>query len=386
MDIKHNQLYCMDTMKFFSDCPSKYINIIYTDTPYNLGSEYRIDSQGHYVFKGKGSDFMGKWEAMDGRWWNEYFKEAYRTIKDGGFFITHNIDRQSDMWTYYARRNGFTPMQKLYWLFISNFPKGVDVTKAIDKILGQDRAMIGIRKGAQKKSVNTYGNWGKLKEDGTQVTEYEATTPTSTLAQKYDGYFYGISALKQIMEEILVFWKPFDTTAPKAIVRYNIMKANNKSKNISFHLPVFNLKTTARKINNEIKWTPQLLIAEDIIPEMLSNPFLSHEKVTKIVEVIQPIKYSAEDLIPYFYIPKASKTERDEGLGDDFEYSSISDGRKKPNMIANNKAPKKNIHPSPKPKKLVSWIIDLFTPPEPILIVDTFMGSGVIPKNRLYWN
>ena len=36
-------------------------------------------------------------------------------------------------------------------------------------------------------------------------------------------------------------------------------------------------------------------------------------------------------------------------------------------------------HVSPKPLPLVRWVIDLFKPPDNILIVDTFMGTGAIP-------
>ena len=158
--IERNKLHNKDAMIILPDFPDTSVNIYYTDTPYNLGSEYIIDKEGHYVFT-KESDFMGSWEAMDGRWWDKYFFQIYRTLKYGGYFITHHIDRQADMWSYYARRNGLIPMQKLYWLFVDHFPRGVDVTKQLDKLQGQDRIVVGTQKGAQTTSTGKYGAWGK---------------------------------------------------------------------------------------------------------------------------------------------------------------------------------------------------------------------------------
>jgi DNA modification methylase len=143
-----NRLYNEDCVAFMEDkLDPETINLLYTDVPYNMGSRYIIDPDtGHYRFKGKGSDFMNQWDAMDGLWWNRWFAAAHRVIKEGGFLVTHNIDRQADLWTYYARRNGFLPIQKLYWLFIDSFPKGVDVGLKVDGMLGVEREKVGLRK------------------------------------------------------------------------------------------------------------------------------------------------------------------------------------------------------------------------------------------------
>jgi len=96
--LESNVIHNMDCLEGMKQLDATSINILYTDPPYNMNSRYRINpSTGHYEFIGKGSDFMAKWDAMDGLWWDEYFKEAYRILKHGGFIIMHNIDRQSDM-------------------------------------------------------------------------------------------------------------------------------------------------------------------------------------------------------------------------------------------------------------------------------------------------
>jgi DNA modification methylase len=380
MAIEVNKLYNDDCKNIMDRCDTESINLIYTDTPYNLGSLYEIDEEGHYNFL-KSMDFMDQWEAMDGRWWCNYFQKAFRIIKQGGFYITHNIDRQSDLWTYYARRAGFIPLQKLYWLFLSSMPKGVDLTKQIDNLLGVDRVVVGKAKGAQKISTGTYGNWGqKANEDGS----YNLTIPTSKLARKYAGYVYGVAPFKQIMEEILVFWKPFtdkNMTVPKSII-----SGNNK-----YHPAVFNLEAT--KPSGKDLWTPQALVDKKMIPQLLNSPYYNHEEVYKVMQTIQPVEIDDSCLeIPFFnpetdrvfFEPKISPKERDEGL-EDFEYVQVTDGRKNPDPKQHRQnsqtALRKNPHPSPKPGALCKWVLTLFRPPVDIVVLDTFMGSGQIPKS-----
>jgi len=345
--IERNKLYNSDCFLIMEDFPNTSVNIYYTDTPYNLGSEYIIDSQGHYVFT-KASDFMNSWEAMDGRWWNKYFNEIYRTLKYGGYFITHNIDRQSDMWSYYARRNGLVPTQKLYWLFVDHFPKGVDVTKQLDRLQGQERIVVGKQKGAQKKSTGKYGDWGQnANADGT----FNLTIPTSKIARKYEGYIYGLASLKQMVEEILVFYKPPKDTVPKDILAMEEIRKFTNEELMLAHPSVLNLKKTSIPSSDGLRWTPQLLVAEEIMPRLLENPYINHPEAAKLKSSVKVIEDSTPkndtgNISPYYLEPKVQ-------------------GNKK--------------HVSPKPLPLVRWIIDLFKPPEQILIVDTFMGTGAIP-------
>jgi DNA modification methylase len=67
----------------------------------------------------------------------------------------------------------------------------------------------------------------------------------------------------------------------------------------------------------------------------------------------------------FFYCPKASTKERNLGL-EDFDANIVSDG---------DETPKKNIHTTVKPLKLMRWLVRLVTPPNGI-ILDPFNGSG----------
>ena len=84
-----------------------------------------------------------------------------------------------------------------------------------------------------------------------------------------------------------------------------------------------------------------------------------------------------EDWARYFYCPKTSKSERNEGLFefDDKQYSH--DGRKKSieNPYQRNKSISKNSHPTVKPFELMKYLCRLVTP-KGGTVLDPFMGSG----------
>ena len=85
----------------------------------------------------------------------------------------------------------------------------------------------------------------------------------------------------------------------------------------------------------------------------------------------------------FFYCPKASKKDRDEGC-DEFEEKRESDcekddgvGGDNPRNRTNN--PRKNFHPTVKPTELMRYLCRLVTPPNGT-ILDPFMGSGSTGK------
>ena len=179
-------------------------DLIYCDPPYALGSEIIIKPDGKPDYK-KAVDFMAKWEMPDGAFWEEFYKEANRVLKHGGHLLMFGIDRQLFLFGYYANLSGFETKQSLYWYFISNFPKASDLSKMIDKNAGAEREVVGV----------STRHGGGVKGNG---TSYEVspeipniTAPTTDLAKKYDGFKYSIAPLKQVVETIMVFQKPYKT-------------------------------------------------------------------------------------------------------------------------------------------------------------------------------
>ena len=133
-----NTIVQSDSLDFLKTLGEHSNDIVYCDPPYALGSEVIVRSDGKVDYS-KASDFMGKWEMPTGDYWEAWFKEAYRTLKHGGHLVMFGMDRQLLLFKYYGHLAGFTEKQSMYWYFISNFPKATDLSKMIDKNLGEER-------------------------------------------------------------------------------------------------------------------------------------------------------------------------------------------------------------------------------------------------------
>jgi site-specific DNA-methyltransferase (adenine-specific) len=195
-----------DSLQFLTTKQEHEFNILYADPPYALGSSVIVRPDGKVDYH-KASDFMSKWEMPTGDYWEKWFKEAHRVLKNGGWLIMFGIDRQLLLFKYYALLAGFEEQQSLYWYFISNFPKATDLSKMLDKNAGVDREAIAPSQNARPKSLKE----DNLYEAGTVGKEFDITAPSTDLAKKYDGYKYSISPLKQTNETIMIFKKPSKT-------------------------------------------------------------------------------------------------------------------------------------------------------------------------------
>jgi len=198
-------IYCKDSLEYLKTLEDYSVDIIYSDPPYALGSEIIIRPDGKVDYK-TANDFMNKWEMPTGEYWEKWFIEAKRVLKHGGYCIMFGMDRQLLLFKYYAQFAGFQEQQSLYWYFISNFPKATDLSKMIDKSLGEEREKI--ENPLAKKQTGQSGTTGLNDKNAVDFIE---PTPSSEIAKKYDGYKYSISPLKQTNETIMVFKKPTKT-------------------------------------------------------------------------------------------------------------------------------------------------------------------------------
>jgi site-specific DNA-methyltransferase (adenine-specific) len=89
----------------------------------------------------------------------------------------------------------------------------------------------------------------------------------------------------------------------------------------------------------------------------------------------------------FFYVAKAAKRDKDEGLDDLPERSAgektdREEGSAGITPYAGSRAPSKNSHPTVKPTALMSYLCRLVTPPGGV-VLDPFMGSGSTGKAAL---
>ena len=125
-------LHTRDSLAYLKSLSDYSQDILYCDPPYALGSDVIIRKDGKVDYA-KASDFMSKWEMPTGAYWEQWFTEAYRVLKHGGWLIMFGMDRQLLLFKYYAHLAEFQEQQSLYWYAISNFPKSSGLNNNILK-------------------------------------------------------------------------------------------------------------------------------------------------------------------------------------------------------------------------------------------------------------
>jgi DNA modification methylase len=428
-----SQITCSDSLEFLRKQEDYSFDINYSDPPYALGSEVIIRPDGKVDYK-KANDFMDKWEMPTGEYWEQWFKEAYRTLKYGGYCIMFGMDRQLLLFKYYACLAGFQEQQSLYWYYISNFPKATDLGKMIDKNAGAEREIIG--------KSNRHGGGIKGNETSYRVPEEvpNITTPSTDLAKKYDGYKYSISPLKQTNETILIFQKPYktgsclhdtlayergDTTCCCGALDIDgnrvgtearfIQPAGNNGKE---NVPIMKSNDDYKGQEVEGRYPAQTFIDSNTAEVLdkqsgVIESIRSHrggarndgttvyQKIPQNIDmnyeagytdtggcskILHKCDFEKDEHDLYFYNPKVSKSERNAGCDElDEKLSAASEFR--PNHLEKalngedgnpygRWTPLKNNHPTLKPIKLNKNILSLFKTPNEQQIVYPFAGSG----------
>ncbi|TXI86675.1 MAG: site-specific DNA-methyltransferase [Chryseobacterium sp.] len=202
-----------DCLNVMSTMPDHSVDLIFTDPPYGVGSKVVIRADGKPDYK-RAIDFADRWDMPDGNFWELFFREAFRVLKYGGHILMFALDRQSFLFKYYAHLNQLIEGQSLYWFFASDFPKSTDLSKQLDKHFKAERPVVGQKKAAHFVRSTTGEGWdARIASRNPRVgkSHTDITEPVTPLARKYEGYRYSIVPLKQMVQTILVFQKPYRT-------------------------------------------------------------------------------------------------------------------------------------------------------------------------------
>lgn len=423
--LEMNKIYCMNCLEGMKQIEDNSIDCVITDPPYALGSEMIIRKDGKPDYK-KATDFMNKWEQPDGKFWEEWFKEAFRILKFGGRIVMFGMDRQLMLNKYYGCLAGFIEQQSMYWYFISNFPKASDLSKNLDKNAGVEREVIGKSLSGVGSDSNS-GCYEMNNGSSTMKKEIDITMPKSDLAKKYDGFKYSISPLKQTTETIMIFQKPYktgsclhdtlayengDTTCCCGALNIdgeriatNELTPRNNNNTETLMKKGFEGKPKLILPNELGRYPSQTLVDEEtakILDEQSgiekNNGHWSKSKVTGFgkfgggkveyfgigekdegiggcSKILHKCKYDAQDFDLYFYCPKVDTNERNMNMGDseDLKFNSDVLVPQRNDRLFN---PTKNNHPTLKPISLMTHILNLFKTPNPQIILDPFAGSG----------
>lgn len=388
-----------DSLAFLELAPDFYHDIIFADPPYALGSEVVIKSDGKVDYA-KASDFMSKREMPTGVFWEAWFKEAFRTLKHGGYVIMYGMDRQLLLFKYYAALAGFQEQQSIYWYYISNFPKATNLSLSIDKNAGVQGQVGkgGFNVAGRGEQENRKAKLHERNEVEDGVGGYKE--PKTDLAKKYDGYKYSVAPLKQTCETIMVFKKPNKTGS----VLHDTLAMENGDESIACAA----LNIDGNRVATDEKWEikenkhtnahegyqrknksmftdkepsamhengryPSQTFADSQVAEKLDLQSPNEEGCSKI---LHKCDYEAIDFDLFIYEPKVSGDERNKGV-ENFENQSGGSYKFREDGSLDGKIPeRKNVHPTVKPVDLNAKILKLFKMPSEQRICYPFAGSG----------
>ena len=187
------RLFIGDNRKVLSEFEDNTFDSCITDPPYELG-------------------FMGKkWDSSGIAFDEKVWKEVLRVLKPGGYLLSFGGTRTYHRVTCAIEDSGFEIRDCLMWIYGSGFPKSLDVSKAIDKELGEEREIVGKNKNHRNlQSTNTM--CGEPHSGSGEITK-----PSSELAKEYDGWG---TALKPAYEPIILARKPIEGTVAKNVMKY----------------------------------------------------------------------------------------------------------------------------------------------------------------------
>jgi site-specific DNA-methyltransferase (adenine-specific) len=391
-----------DSLNVLKTLESNSVDSCVTDPPYELG-------------------FMGKkWDSTGIAYNVALWQEVYRVLKPGAHLLAFGGTRTYHRMACAIEDAGFEIRDQMQWLYASGFPKSHDISKAIDKQAGAEREVIGAE---SLKNRST-----KKVEDASNIflpREWSITAPATPAAIQWQGWG---TALKPANEPICVARKPFNCTVAENVLQWGTGAINvdagrvpltqydreeyipnrcgwknginheyigKPSDNVSFtsgkNGRVFNEKSDSLG-----RWPANIILDEEAAKMLdeqsgeLSGCGCNPERTYKRESIGIPFSKTSPFLTNknahsnngggasrFFYVAKASKSEREAGL-EGFELgeppasarSKPAEGRK--NALGE---PRANHHPTVKPIKLMEYLVKLVTPPNGI-VLDPFTGSG----------
>tara|TARA_R110000765_G_scaffold312769_2_gene405781 strand:- start:1013 stop:2257 length:1245 start_codon:yes stop_codon:yes gene_type:complete len=362
---------CIKQLKVLKD---NSVDSVVTDPPYEIG------------FMGKGWDDSGI--ANNPKLW----KEVLRVLKPGGHLLSFSHSRTYHRQAVAVEDAGFEIRDQIMWIYGSGFPKSHNIGKSVDKLLGNERDVVGV-----SGTMNNHrgdGSHMMRSSSGVDARPREENIITKGTSQ-YEGWG---TALKPAHEPIVMARKPLsEKTVAKNVLEYGTGGINIDGSRIAtddklgreFKVggqtlgagqyglndgrktkPTNNLEGTYHDETKGLGRFPANIIFDEEAGKILDEQS-GNIKSTGGVRKKKDVKYDAssynkvnpqgQNANPYageeggasrfFYCPKASKKDRNDG----------------------------NIHPTVKPTELMAYLIRLVTPKGGV-VLDPFMGSGSTGK------
>jgi site-specific DNA-methyltransferase (adenine-specific) len=378
--------------------PDNSVDSIVTDPPYELG-------------------FMGKkWDSSGIAYSVELWRECLRVLKPGGHLLSFGGTRTWHRVAVGIEDAGFEVRDSIAWMYGSGFPKSLDVSKAIDKAAGAEREVLtetvedlfGEREQENiiRRTGKDTGTYGAMTGISPQ------TNSATTEAQQWEGWG---TALKPAFEPIVVARKPLIGTVAANVLEHGTGALNIDGSRIgtgggakraefednatnSVYGKGLGQKDAAPRIDGLGRWPANVILDEysaELLDEQTSQLKGATSRTTHVDRgpfstgvgelVADPVYGDSGGASRFFYVAKASKRDRNEGLEElsltemGRNQSSLDGGKILTGSGNERTNTRQNFHPTVKPTQLMRYLVKLVTPPGGT-VLDPFTGSGSTGK------
>ena len=396
------------------------VDAIVADPPYELG-------------------FMGKaWDGTGIAYSVPVWQDALRVLKPGGHLLAFGGSRTYHRLACAVEDAGFEIRDQIMWIYGSGFPKSLDVSKAIDKMAGAKRKIVGSKKDLPGYSLKPDKGRGVYSSDGrSSEIECAITAPATDASRQWAGWG---TALKPAHEPIVVARKPLIGTVAANVLQYGTGALNidvcrvdyedtqtpatnplyrvehgyrtqvgSDAAGSSFSIKPNGGNVTANALGRwpanvihdgsdevlaafpdapgqcaDIKFDAEERKTQNIYGVMKRGQEPSAERVYKDAGgtdfAMKPgaRRQDAGSAARFFYCAKASREERNRGCESlDKKPLLWSSGTQSPGTFQAEGTDRsaRNFHPTVKPIALMRYLCRLVTPPGGT-VLDCFMGSG----------
>lgn len=165
-----------------------------------------------------GLSFMGKkWDYDVPS--KELWQEVFRVLKPGGHLLSFGGTRTYHRLVVAIEDAGFEIRDQIQWLYGSGFPKSHNIDKAIDKLKGAKRKVVGKNPNSRDRSKHETQVKLLASQHKAVKEELEYTLPESVEAKRFQGWG---TALKPANEPICVARKPLEKglTVAENVLKY----------------------------------------------------------------------------------------------------------------------------------------------------------------------
>jgi DNA modification methylase len=312
-----------------------------------------------------GYNFMGKdWDkALPSK---DIWKECFRVLKPGAFAFIMSSPRAdvSSRLSLMLEDVGFvTSFSPIFWTYASGFPKGYNMGQSAEKKL-----TIGTARRPDRNLGNQDRNrWGgDVDETGVFASTGGQLNLTLPESKKLENSFGGFQP-KPAVEIIFVVMKPMNK-------KTYVEQALNNNKGITRLLDC-----NIQNDGEEDRIMSNLIMSDDVLHE--NSKYFQID--TWWNNKVKSLGNKISEEFPWLLVKKPSKTEKESGIVSVEEkiggayLGNVDD--KNNNALGGNPQRKprktKNDHPTVKPIQLMSYLVNLGSS-ENEIVLDPFMGSG----------